>query len=240
MSQTPPVRAARRRPRSWPVEFYRSGVGKKYVMAVTGMIWMAYVLVHMLGNLKVYLGAESINKYGEFLRQVGEPVVPETGLLWIFRVVMITSLALHVHAAYGLTVMNRKARPQKYASKRDWAAADFASRTMRWTGVIVLLFIGFHLLDLTWGTANPSFVHGDVYGNMVASFQRWPVSLVYIVANLALGVHLYHGAWSLFQSMGWSNRRFNHWRRYFAVAFAAVVTLGNLSFPIAVLTGVVS
>lgn len=240
VGEAPPVRAASRRPAPWPVEFYRSGVGKKYVMAITGIVLLGYVLAHMLGNLKLYLGAEELNKYAEYLRQIGEPILPETGLLWIFRVALIVAFVLHIHAAYGLTVMNRKARPQKYAAKRDWAASDFASRTMRWSGIIVLLFVVFHLLDLTWGTVNPGFVHGDVYRNVVASFQRWPVALSYVVANLALGLHIYHGAWSLFQSMGWNNRRFNHWRRYFSVAFAAIVTLGNVSFPIAVFTGVVS
>jgi succinate dehydrogenase / fumarate reductase cytochrome b subunit len=144
-----------------------------------------------------------------------------------------------VHAAYALTRINRRARPDAYRSKRDYVAADFASRTMRWTGVIVLLFVVFHLLDLTWGPANPDFVAGDPYGNVVASFQRWPVALVYIAANLALALHLYHGAWSLFQSLGWSHPRWNRWRRRFAVAFTVLVAGGNISFPIAVLTGVV-
>ncbi len=107
-------------------------------------------------------------------------------------------------------------------------------------GVIILLFVVFHLMDLTWGNANPDFVKGDVYANMVASFQRVPVAIIYVIANLALGLHLYHGTWSLFQSMGWNNRRFNHWRRYFAVAFALLITVGNITFPIAVVTGSVS
>ena len=119
-------------------------------------------------------------------------------------------------------------------------AANFASRTMRWTGVIVLLFLAWHLADLTWGWANPDFVRGDVYHNVVSSLERVPVAVFYIVANLALGVHLFHGAWSLFQSLGFNNPRFNPWRRWFAVAFTAVVVIGNVSFPIAVQLGVVS
>jgi succinate dehydrogenase / fumarate reductase, cytochrome b subunit len=118
-------------------------------------------------------------------------------------------------------------------------AADFASRTMRWTGVIVLLFVVFHLLDLTWGPANPDFRAGDPYHNVVESFQRWPVALVYVAANVALAFHLYHGAWSLFQSMGWSQPRWNVWRRRFAIAFMVLVAGGNISFPIAVLAGAV-
>jgi succinate dehydrogenase / fumarate reductase cytochrome b subunit len=121
-----------------------------------------------------------------------------------------------------------------------FVAADFAARTMRWTGVIVGLFIIYHVADLTLGWTNPDFEYGLVYNNMVASLGRPAVAVFYVVANLALGVHLYHGAWSLFQSMGWNRRGFNHWRRYFAVAFAAVVVIGNLSFPIAVMTGIVS
>jgi len=230
----------RRRRHVWFLDLYRSSLGKKYVMAVTGLVLMAYVLAHMIGNLKLYLGRDSINRYAEWLRDVGEPALPRTTLLWVVRVVLIAAFALHIHAALMLTLRNRGARPVRYRSKRDYVAANYASRTMRWSGVIVGLFVLFHLMDLTWGNANPGFIRGDAYHNVVASFQRWPVALVYIVANLALGLHLYHGAWSLFQSMGWSNRRFNRWRRYFAVAFAAIVVIGNVSIPVAVLTGLVS
>jgi succinate dehydrogenase / fumarate reductase cytochrome b subunit len=228
------------RNRNWLLDFYASGVGKKYVMAITGIILMGYVLAHMVGNLKLYLGPEAINTYGEWLRELGEPAFPRTVLLWLMRTALIAAFVFHIHAAYSLTLMNRAARPVGYASRRDYVAANFASRTMRWTGVIVLLFVVFHLMDLTWGNANPDFVKGDVYANMVASFQRVPVAIIYVIANLALGLHLYHGTWSLFQSMGWNNRRFNHWRRYFAVAFALLITVGNVTFPIAVVTGIVS
>ena len=132
-------------------------------------------------------------------------------------------------------MINRHARPENYRSKRDYVAADFASRTMRWTGIIVLLFVVFHLLDLTWGPTNPDFISGDPYHNVVASFERVPVALVYVIANLALGVHLYHGAWSLFQSMGWVRP----WRRQFATVFAGLIVVANVSFPLAVLFGVV-
>ena len=224
------------------LEFYRSALGKKYVMALSGIVLMGYVLAHMIGNLKLYMGAEELNHYGEWLRDFGTPALPRTVFLWILRTALIAAFVLHVHAAYALTRMNRRSRAVGYQSRRDWIANDFASRTMRWTGVIVLLFVLFHLADLTWGVdaVNPSFERGEVYANLVTSFQRWPVSLFYIVANLALGLHLYHGAWSLFQSMGWNVPRFNHWRRYFAIAFAVLVTAGNVTFPLAVLTGVVS
>ena len=171
---------------------------------------------------------------------MGEPALPHGALLWIVRIVLIAAVALHIHAAVLLTLRNQRARPVRYRSRRDYVAANYASRTMRWSGVIVGLFVLFHLMDLTWGSTNPGFVPGDVYHNVVASFRRWPVAVVYVLANLALGLHLNHGGWSLLQSMGWSRRRFNHWRRYFAVAFAALVVVGNISFPVAVLTGIVS
>lgn len=234
-----PIPERRRRRLPFVVEFYRSAVGKKWVMAVTGIIGMGYVFAHMVGNLHVFEGPAQINHYGEWLRELLDPPFPRTFVLWSMRVVLIVAVVLHIHAAYALTRMNRKARPVRYQSQRDYVAATFAARTMRWTGVIVVLFIAYHLADFTWGSSNPGFVRGDVYRNVVASFEQWPVAAIYIVANLALGVHLYHGAWSLFQSLGVNNPRFNPWRRAFATAFAVVVTVGFISVPIAVLVGVV-
>ena len=185
------------------------------------------------------IGADSINTYGEALRDLGEPIFPRTNFLWILRIGLIAAFALHVHAATTLTFMNRRARPIRYQSPRDYVVADYASRTMRWSGVIVLAFLAWHLADLTWGVANPDFVRGDPYGNIVASFSRWPVALFYIAANLLLGLHIFHGAWSMFQSLGVNNPRFNPWRRHFATGFAALIVAGNVSFPIMVLAGVV-
>jgi succinate dehydrogenase / fumarate reductase, cytochrome b subunit len=236
-----PVHPKSRGPAPWPVEFYRSAVGKKWVMAVTGILLMGYVFFHMLGNLKVYLGAEDLNHYGEWLRDLLVPFFPRTVTLWLLRIGLTAAFVFHIHAAYGLTRINREARAAGgYISKRDYQAANAASRSMRWTGVVVLLFLIFHLADLTWGTVNPDFVRGDVYRNLVASFERPGVSAIYIVANLALGLHLFHGAWSMFQSLGVNNPKWNSWRRGFAVGFAAIVTVGNLTFPIAALTGIIS
>ena len=222
------------------IELYRTAVGKKYVMAVTGIMWMGYVLVHMAGNLKIYMGAEDINHYGEWLRSLATPFLPRTVLLWILRSGLIAAIILHVHAAYSLTRMNR-ARDRKYESRRDFVAASFASRTMRWTGIIVLLFLLFHLADLTWGIdgVHPDYVRGDIYHNLTTSFDRPAVALFYIAANLALAVHLLHGAWSLFQSLGVNHPRFNAWRRWFAYGFTVVVIGGNITFPLAVMTGVI-
>lgn len=221
------------------IGFYRSAVGKKYVMAITGIIGLGFVFGHMFGNLKMYFGQEDFDHYAEFLRDLFYPILPHTWFLWGLRIVLIAALIVHVHAATTLTIMNRRARPVRYQSQRDYVAATFASRSMRYTGIIVALFIVWHLADLTWGWANPDFVRGAAYENVVASFERVPVSIWYIVANLALGVHLWHGAWSIFQSLGWNRPRFNAWRRWFAWGFTIVVVGVNISFPIAVLTGIV-
>jgi len=236
-----PVHPRSRRPAPWPIEFYRSAVGKKWVMALTGIMLMGFVFVHMVGNLKVFLGAEHLNDYGEWLRSILVPFLPRTVFLWIMRVGLILAFAFHIHAAASLTLMNRRARAEGgYLSPRDYQAANAASRSMRLTGIVIGLYVIFHLFDLSWGQANPDFVRGDVYRNLVASLDRPVVALIYIVANLALGIHLFHGSWSLFQSLGLNNPRWNSWRRGFAVAFAAVVTVGNLSIPIAVQTGIIS
>ena len=229
------------------LDLYSTAVGKKYVMAITGIIGIGFVIVHMLGNMKMYLGkvehngeqVYDIDLYGEWLRELLVPFLPRTVTLWLLRLVLIGALILHVHAAYGLTVLNRKARAVKYQSPRDYEVANFASRTMRWTGIIVAIFLVWHLADLTWGWANPDFIRGAAYWNIDTSLSRWPVALLYIVGNLALGVHLFHGTWSLFQSMGWNNPRFNQWRKGLAAGVATVVTVGNVSFPIAVLAGVI-
>jgi succinate dehydrogenase / fumarate reductase cytochrome b subunit len=231
------------------VELYRSAVGKKYVMAVTGVMLVLFALGHMVGNLKMYLGAMPstssfeyhIDEYGHFLRHLGEPLLPAGVFLWITRIGLIGAFALHMHAAFSLTIMNRKARVVNYASKRDYLAANYASRTMRVSGIITFLFLLFHLADLTWGkvVASTGFEHGMVYSNIDHSLSRWPVAIIYIVANLVLGTHLFHGAWSFFQSLGINNPRFNKWRRGFAMGIAGLIVAGNVSFPLAVLAGIV-
>ena len=239
------VKTVKRKP--FFIDLYSTAVGKKYVMALTGLIGVGFVVVHMIGNLKLYLGVVTegdemiydADVYGEFLRDLLVPILPRTYFLWGLRIVLIVALLLHVHAAYGLTVLNRKARAVKYQSARDYQVANFASRTMRWTGIIVLLFLIWHLADLTWGWVNPDFVRGAVYWNVDQSLSRVPVAILYMVGVIALGIHLFHGTWSLFQSMGWNNPRFNRWRRDLAAIVAIVLTVGNLSFPIATLAGVI-
>jgi succinate dehydrogenase / fumarate reductase cytochrome b subunit len=234
-----------RKRRPFLLDLYSTAVGKKYVMAITGIGLMGFVLFHMIGNLKMYQGPESLDHYAEFLKELLYPLAPKGAVLWILRGGLITMVVLHIHAAWSLTQLNRKARPVKYQSERDYQVASFASRSMRYTGVTIILFVVWHLLDLTWGTVNTigadgEFVKANVYENVVRSFERVPVAIFYILANIALGIHLFHGAWSLFQSLGWNNPRFNKWRRSFATGFATVVVVGNVSFPIAVLAGIVS
>ncbi len=228
------------------VDLYKSSVGKKWVMALTGIGLMGFAFAHMVGNLKMYLGPAEMDHYGEFLRELLVPILPRTVALWLLRIGLIGAFVFHIHAAYGLTMINRKARPKKYESPRDYIAVNFAARTMRWTGIIFALFLLFHLADLTWGVnaVNSDFVRGEPYQNLAYSLDRWPVALLYIVGNIALGIHLYHGGWSIFQSLGSMSPRFNPrhnpLRRGFAAGFAIIVAGINVSFPIAVLTGVIA
>jgi succinate dehydrogenase / fumarate reductase cytochrome b subunit len=227
------------RPTGWPASFYRTAVGKKAVMAVTGIVLFGFVFGHMLGNLKIFLGAESYNHYAEWLREIGYPALPHSGFLWIFRLLLLGSVALHITAATQLTIMNRRARPQRYVRKNP-VQSGYAERTMRWSGFITAIYVLYHLLHLTAGSAHGDFIPADPYHNVVSAFQLWPVAAIYILANLLLGMHLYHGLWSLFQSLGWNHPRYNSWRRVFAVMFAVVVASGFLAVPVGVLTGLVS
>lgn len=217
-------------------------------MALTGLMLLGFVLFHMIGNLKVYLGLVDhngtqdydINIYGEFLRELLVPLLPRTYALWILRLGLIAAFGLHIHSAVSLTKMNQ-ASNMAYASKRDWIAANFASRSMRWTGPIILLYLLFHLADLTWGVgpASGDYVRGEVYQNLVHSLSRPGVAIIYIICNVALCIHIFHGIWSMFQSLGINNPRYNGLRRGAAAGFSLLILIGNLSFPIAVLSGVV-
>lgn len=206
-------------------------------MAATGALLVLFVLGHMAGNLKAYQGAEKFNAYAEFLREFGAPVFGHGQFLWVARVALLVAVLVHIVAAAQLTRTSRLARPVGY-KKTPHEELTYASRTMRWGGVFILLFIVYHILHLTTGTAHANFVAGDAYRNLVVGFQAWPVSAAYMVAVVALGLHLYHGVWSGFQTLGWDNPRYAPYRRSIAGVISIVVVLGNLSFPIAVLTGV--
>jgi succinate dehydrogenase / fumarate reductase cytochrome b subunit len=233
-----------RKKRPFLLDLYSTAVGKKYAMAISGIAMMGFVLFHMIGNLKMYLGAEALDHYAEFLQELLYPILPKNVMLWILRGGLVSMLLLHLHAAWSLTMLNRHARPVKYQGARDYQVAKFASRTMRWTGIIVLAYLVWHLLDFTFGTVNAvgtdsTFVRGEVYNNVVRSLDRPVVAAFYVIANILLGIHLFHGAWSIFQSLGWNNPRFNNWRRGFATGFATIIVVGNVSFPIAVIAGIV-
>ena len=214
-------------------------VGKKVVMAVTGIVLVGFVIAHMLGNVKVFLGAETIDAYAVFLRTMGEPLLPYGALLWLVRIVLLSCVALHITAAVQLTRMSRAARPHGYDTK-DSIATTYAARTMRWSAVILVLFVVYHLLHLTGGVVGfrpGEFRDLSVYHNVVAGFAVWYVSLFYIVAMACLCLHLDHGVWSLLQTLGWNNARTTSTFRTLSRGVALAVFLGFISVPVSVLTG---
>jgi succinate dehydrogenase / fumarate reductase cytochrome b subunit len=217
---------------------YRSSIGKKTIMALTGLIGIGFVVMHMVGNLKVFLGAQAFNDYAHFLREFGEPVLPYSTVLWIIRLVLLGAVALHILAAYQLTRQDWAGRPVRYARQKP-VQATFASRTMRWGGVILALFIVYHIAHMTLGIVHPNFEEGNAYQNYVIAFQVWWVTLFYVLAMLALGLHIYHGFWSLFQTLGLNNRTYNQLLRGMALLIALVLVGGFLAPALAVLFGVV-
>lgn len=239
----------RRKPRQlpFPLSIYQTAVGKKWVMALTGIGLVGYVIVHMIGNLHVYEGPVELHEYGETLRDIGTNVIPRTWFLWILRIGLLGMFVLHIHSAATLTRMSTQSNAgsnvegnKRYAGGQDYIAVDFASRTMRWTGAIILLYVLYHLADLTWGWFDwTDFERGDPYHNLVGSLEHIPVAILYIVANVALAVHIYHGVYSLFQSLGVNSPKINSTRRPLAVGLAAMILVGNLSFPIAVQAGLI-
>lgn len=218
--------------------FYRSSLGKKAVMAVTGFVLFGFVVGHMLGNLHLYQGAAKMNEYAVFLREFGEPLLSHGQALWAVRIILLTSVTLHIGAAVQLARENHRARPVGYrVTKR--IQTSYASRTMIWSGPILALFVVYHILHLTTGTVHHAFNPDDVYRNVVTGFSVWYVSAFYMAAMGALGLHMIHGVWSLFQSLGVNGTRWNHLLRDLAAMATAAVVAGNLSFPISVLLGIV-
>jgi succinate dehydrogenase / fumarate reductase cytochrome b subunit len=213
-------------------------IGKKVVMAGSGLVLLGFVLGHMAGNLKVFQGPEHFNAYAEGLRTFGAPFFGRGQLLWLARLVLLAAAGLHVWAAYVVTRASWAARPVEYHALR-LVETTYAARTLRWGGVLILLFIVYHLLDLTFGPANPSFIPGDAYHNLVGSFQRIPVVVAYVVTMGALSLHLYHGIYSACQTLGLNHPRYNAARRGFALVFSVVVAGGFAVVPLAVLTGIV-
>ena len=216
-----------------PRGFWASTNGKKIVMAITGALLFLFVIGHMLGNLQVFEGPEKLNAYGHFLHGIPE-------ILWAVRIGLLVAVVLHIWASVQLAVRKTQARPVGYA-KKDNIASSYASRTMYWSGPILLAFIIYHLLHLTAGVIHPGtdFVEGDVYHNVVAGFQVWWVSAWYILSMILLGLHIRHGAWSMFQSVGFNHPRHTPILNKAAAAFAIVIVLGYISIPLSVLVGLV-
>ncbi|GAA1336431.1 succinate dehydrogenase cytochrome b subunit [Saccharothrix algeriensis] len=206
------------------IRLYRSTIGKKAVMAVTGAVLLLYVVAHMVGNLSIFAGPGALDAYGRWLRG--------TGVLWPVRIGLLACVGLHFTAAYQLTARARRARG-RYEHRRP-VQGSYAARTMRWGGVVIALFVVYHLLDLTVGVLNPNGVPGAIHANVVADFQHWYVVLAYAVAVVALGLHIRHGLWSATRTLGVTTSR------VVGLGAAVVICAGFLSVPFAVFTGLVS
>jgi succinate dehydrogenase cytochrome b subunit len=211
-------------------QLWRSTLGKKVVMGVTGLVMVGFVIAHMLGNLQAFEGPEKFNAYGAMLHG------PLREVVLALRVVLLVSVVLHIVAAYQLTMLDRAARPAGYARLRP-QASTIASRTLRIGGVILLLFIPYHLLHFTTGDAHPDFVPGDAYHNLVTGLASPWVAIFYLVAMLSLGLHLFHGAWAAFRTLGAGPDSPHPRHRPIALTVALVVWLGFTSLPLAVLAG---
>lgn len=213
-----------------PIAFWRSTIGKKAVMAVTGIILIAFLISHVASNLTVFNGPEQINAYAAFLRTLGP-------LLWVARGILLLAAILHIVAAIQLTLAKRAARPVGYAEYHP-QVSTIASRTIRWGGALLLLFIVYHLLHFTTGTLHPDFRHGDVHRNIIVGFEMWWVSAFYLLAMAALGLHLFHGTWSSFRTLGLNRASPDPLHRRVAWIVALALWLGFSVIPLAVLAGV--
>jgi succinate dehydrogenase / fumarate reductase, cytochrome b subunit len=217
-----------------PFTFSDAGIGKKALVAVSGAVLFGFVIVHMIGNLQIFLGPEALNGYSRALHRLPE-------FLWLARFVLVTSIAVHIVASLALVRQSSAARPIAYRVQRS-LATTYAARTMKWSGPLILVFVLYHLAHFTWpGIAMGDYRHDphDVYANVVNGFRVPWVVAIYVVAQTLLGLHLSHGAWSLFQSLGLSHPRYDRLRRWLPRAFAFAVVGGNVAMPLAVLAGLV-
>ena len=215
-----------------PARFMGSTIGRKAVMAVSGLMLVGFIAAHLTGNLLVFLGPEPIRAYALWLREIGHGVI-----IWVFRGGTLAAALLHVWAATSLTLANRAARPQGYRAFEP-RGSTLASRTMRWSGYLLLAYVVYHLLDMTFGPAHPDFIHLDPYHNVVTGFRRPLVTAGYLVAMILLGLHLAHGTWSALRTLGLSHPRYGQLVRAVSVGFGVVVALGYISIPLAVVLGI--
>lgn len=219
----------------------RSTIALKITMAVSGIVFLLYLLLHMYGNTKVFAGHDAFNEYAHHLRVFGEPMLPENGLLWIVRIVLLVALVAHVWSAIVLTGRAHKARTSKYSVKKN-LASSLSSRTMRWGGLAIFVFLVWHLLHFTVGKVNPTGGEtSDPYNLLVDSFGEWYMAVIYLVAMLALGMHLHHGVWSAMQTLGFTNNARQRTRAKRAGWVVAIVIAGGFAtVPLAVLFGIVT
>lgn len=216
------------------ITWYDATIGKKAIVAVTGIVLFGFVVAHMLGNLRVFLGPESLNGYAQSLREF-------PALLWVARGVLLGSVVLHIVCSMQLVQISAAARPVGYRYKKD-IATTYAARAMKWSGPMLAAFILYHLAHFTWpGVSMGSYPHQahDVYANVVNGFRVPWVAGIYVVAQVLLGLHLYHGGWSLFQTLGLHHPRYNRIRERIPRTVAIVVVLGNLAMPLAVQLGII-
>jgi succinate dehydrogenase / fumarate reductase cytochrome b subunit len=215
------------------LRFWQTTVGKKAIMAVTGIVLFGFIIGHLLGNLQIFAPPEKINHYAAFLKA-------HLGLVWTTRIVLLLAVGLHIWSSFELWLLQREARPVKYIKKAN-LNSTYASRTMLWSGPIIAAFVIWHLLQFTFGTVHPGapFSEHDVYSNVVLGFRVWPVSVFYIIAMVMLCYHLYHGLWSMFQSLGFSHPVYTPWLQRVARLVAILIAAGYISIPVAVLAGIV-
>jgi succinate dehydrogenase / fumarate reductase cytochrome b subunit len=223
------------------ISLYRTSVGKKFYMAVSGVVLIGFLVAHMIGNLKMYMGSEAFNHYAEFLREVGYPILPHMAGLWIFRVVLLVAVGLHMLSAWQVYTQSRRARGGKYEKEESLSFA-YASRTMRWGGVIIATFVVYHLLHFTIGASvvHSEFVHGQAYENVVYGFQNPLVVGFYLLALVMLTFHVYHGLWSAFQTVGANHPKYNPFRRPLALGLALLLLVGFVSVPAGVMAGILT
>ncbi len=210
-------------------------------MALSGLFILVWIIGHMVGNLKVWLSQSEFDAYAEWLRRLGEPLFPHTVLLWIIRVLLTVAFVVHIWLAIDLSLRSRRARQLRY-QRVNYVQADIPAVTMRWGGVAIGLFVVFHLANFTWGWLHPgyTYIRGGVYHNVVGNFDQWWLVVIYVAAMIALGLHIYHGSWSIFQTFGINNRRWDLLIRRSATIVAIVVVLGFVSVPLGVLTGAIN
>ena len=220
----------------WLIDLVTSSIGAKVLMALTGVLLVGFLVGHMVGNLKLYNGAEHFNEYAHYLRLIGVPLLPPSGYLWAFRAFVFTAFLIHVIMAWETSKASWDARSTSYRNQKN-LSFSLTSRFMRWGGVFILVFMAFHLLHLTTGQLHPNFVEGAAYENTIIGLSTPWIAAFYMLALVADCAHLYHGLWSMFQSLGAAHPKYHRFRRPFAIIMAAVIFIGFISVPVAVLTG---